>query len=142
MPVDRNGDNPALASEQDIVALADSLTRSAEALHARLKKAIRSGRLDRTAAQALFQEESVLRQRANGLYAEASRCMVSSLPQTQRELLALVEAANERIHRSNALDTLLGLAGDLLVLAAAACAAQPGAIAAALHQLERDLAGS
>jgi len=131
----------ALASEKDIVALADSLTRSADALHARLKQAIRTKRMDHAAAQAFFQEEETLRQRANTLYQEAARCVVSGLPQPQKDLLAVVEAANERILKDRALAGLLGLTGDLLVLAAAACSAQPGPIAAALRRLKQDLEG-
>jgi hypothetical protein len=130
----------ALATEQDIVTLADQLTASADALHARLRAALRAGGVDQASAQGLFQDEVILRQRANALYTEAARCTVQGLALTQKELLEVLEAANKRIRRSRTLAGSLDLFGDLLVLAAAVCTAEIGPIAAALHKVQQDLA--
>ena len=67
-------------TQRDLETLADSLSASADALHARLMRAIRQKMpgtsepaISRAAAQALFANEVTLRQHALGLYLEAAR---------------------------------------------------------------------
>jgi hypothetical protein len=100
---------------------------------------LRAQRVDQATAQLVFQDEVVLRQRANALYIDAAHCVVEALPQSQKSLLAVVESANERIRRTQTLAQLMQLFGDLLVLAAAACAAKPGPISAAVQAVQQDL---
>ena len=63
----------------DIEALADSLSASADALHTRLMRDIRQKppTVAQTVAQALFENEVALRQRANSLYLD---CLLYTSP--------------------------------------------------------------
>ena len=127
----------ALATEAEILALAKGLTRGADALHARLLEAIARGEADQATAQRLFQDEAVLRQRAEALCLDAAGRVLADLQPPQAALLATVEAARARIARAEQLSHVLALAADLLVLAAAACAAQAPLIAAAWLEVAR-----
>lgn len=136
----------ALETEADLVALADGLTRSADIIHARLRKAIQEHQADQATAQRIFQEEGVLRQRANALYLDAASRVIPDLKPTQESLLGLVATANDRIataqHVLESLDLiadLLALAADLLALAAAAGTAKARPILAALQVLQKDV---
>lgn len=129
----------ALETEKHLAELADRLTKSADAIHARLMKEIKAKRIDLETAQLLFQDEVVLRQRANALYTDAANCVVAGLPESQRGLLAVVEAANERIQKLRTVAQFVDLIADLLVLASAAYAAKPGPIASALQEVKQDV---
>lgn len=129
----------ALATEQNLVELADRLTQSANAIHARLMKLIKGKQIDQGMAQLIFQDEAMLRQRANALYLDAANCVVGELQQTQQSILDLVDAANERITKIKSLTQCLDLIADLLVLAAAAYAAKAGPILAALQEVKKDI---
>ena len=78
----------------DIEALADNLSASANALHAQLMRAVRSQApgtglpgISQAAAQALFETEVTLRQRANGLYLDATRLAAAGLGDAGHQLL-------------------------------------------------------
>ncbi len=129
----------ALETEADLVALADGLTQSADVIHARLTKALQDHQTDQATAQRIFQEEGVLRQRANALYLDAASRVMAGLQPAQASLLDLMTAANDRI--ASAKDVSLGLAliADLLALAAAAGTAKARPILAALQALRKDV---
>ena len=129
----------ALETEAYLVELADRLTQSANALHERLRQAIQAKQVDQALAQLLFQDEVVLRQRANALYLDAVNCVVADLPPTQQSLLRLVETANDRIQTIKNIAHGLDLIGNLLLLAAAACAAKPGPIIAAWEKVQKEV---
>lgn len=129
----------ALKTGKNLVELADKLTQSADAIHARLMKAIKGKQVDQAMAQRIFQDEVVLRQRANALYLNAAHCVVGELQPTQKSVLELVDVANDRITRIKSISLCIDLIADLLVLAAAACAAKAGPIVAALQEVEKDV---
>ena len=129
----------ALETEKQIVELADRLTKSANAVHDHLMKAIKGKQIDQNMAQLIFQDEVVLRQRANALYIDAANCVVADLQQTQKSLLGIVDSANERINAIKTVAQLVDLIADLMVLAAAAYAAKAGPIAAALQEVKKDV---
>ncbi len=148
------------ASTADIEALAERLSACADALHARLMKAIRAttpgqqppGRqpagpgasidqgLSQGAAQALFENEVALRQRANGLYLDAAVLAASGLAGTQQQLLAVTQQAGERIRTLDRLRDLIDLAAELLQLGAAVAAGAPEHLAAPLEKIKQHLA--
>ena len=142
------------ASPLDLEALADSLSACADVLHARLMRAIRSslpapaqalpGSIDhglsQGAAQALFENEVALRQRANGLYLDAAELAGLGLDGQQQVLLELAAQAQEKIRRINRLKDMVSLLADLLALGAAVAAGKPEHLGAPLEKLRRHLA--
>ena len=143
----------APASQVDIEALADSLSACADTLHTRLMRAIRSqppaaggqsGVIDhglsQGAAQALFETEVSLRQRANGLYLEAATLAGSGLDGRQHQLLDLAAQAQDKIRHINRLRDLIDIMADLLALGAAVAAGKPEHLGPAVDKLRRHLA--
>lgn len=123
--------------EKGVMELAERLTRSADAAHARLMMDIAGGQADRPAARRLLQDELVLRQRANALYLDAARYARPELQRTQGSLLAAVDAANARIERLQELSQVVDLFAQILALAAAVSTSRAGLIASALREVER-----
>jgi len=77
------------------------------------------------AAQALFENEVALRQRANSLYVDAALLAASGLRVPERTLLDLVAVARRRIRNAGMLKDLIGITADMLGLAAALAAGKP-----------------
>src|SRR4051812_33347961 len=110
MSDDENG----LSTPAQVEALADGLSACADQLHAGIKEeaAAIAAMLDgsaaraqrRAAAERLLDAEQELRQRANGLYADAAAAVVVKLGKPQQAVIALTQAAAEQIRRI----TLLG----------------------------------
>ena len=141
------------ASQVDIEALADSLSACADTLHTRLMRASRSqpragavanGTIDHVwsqgAAQALFETEVSLRQRANGLYLDAAGLAGSGLDGRQHQLLDLTAQAQDKIRKINRLRDMIDLMADLLSLAAALAAGKPEHLGPAVEKMRRHLA--
>ncbi|MBA5606374.1 hypothetical protein H3H36_13535 [Duganella sp. FT3S] len=154
---------PPPPAAHDIEALAERLSACADALHARLMRAIRSATavppapaaatataiargasidqgLSQGAAQALFENEVALRQRANGLYLDAAVLAMGGLAGAQQQLLALTAQAAERIRTLDRLRDLVELAAELLQLGAAVASGAPEHLAAPLEKLKQHLA--
>lgn len=131
----------ALATVKQIAELADRLTQSADGIHERLIKAIKNNEVDPPTAQLIFQDEALLRQRANSLYIDAANCIVADLADSQKSVLALIDTANGKMAKIKAIAQFIDLIADLLVLAAAAYAAKPGPIVAALKEVKQDVDG-
>ena len=129
----------ALATQQQVEELADKITECADSIHARLIQAIKRKEIDQSAAQSIFQDEAILRQRANSLYLDATNCVVEGLAESQEEMLGLIDTAKEKIKTISKIAGLIDLIADLLVLAAAAYAAKPGSILAALKEVKEDV---
>jgi hypothetical protein len=129
----------ALANATQIVDFADALTRSADSIHDRLLTAIRNNEVDHPTAQTIFQDESILRQRANGLYIDAASCVVAGLDEAQKSVIELVDTANARMRKIKEMAQLIDLVADLLLLATATHAAKPRPIIAALKEVRRDV---
>lgn len=113
--------------QKDIEALADSLSGSADALHTRLMRDIRQKPpgVTQTVAQALFENEVALRQRANSLYLDAAVLAASGLGGAQQQLLDVTARAQEKIRKIEHTKDLIQLTGELISLAAAIATGKP-----------------
>lgn len=134
-----------LASAAGVEALADQLTALADALHARVMRDIRGDKDgdysadDMAVARALLDDEQLLRQRANRLYADAAACVVQGLGPSQDRLAQLTAAAAEHIRSIGRIADVSGLVGGVLGLAGAVATGQAGAIVAAVGQVSKHI---
>lgn len=137
----------ALVDAAAVAELAASLSRAADALHARALQIVGSAPDDAAAdpsaggkkqAQGLYEAEVALRLRAQSLEDRAALCAVSALTYTQQELLDLVDAAERRIRQGERIKDIVTLGADLLTLSGAAVAGVPADIVAALKALQGD----
>jgi len=130
-----------LASVPQIVELADQLSACADQLHERIMRDIRAydggivpAHVQAT-ARALLEDELVLRQRANGLYADAATYVVKSLGKSQQGVVALTTAAAEKIRKIALIGDVTGLVAGLLQLAGAAATGQAASVITALDKI-------
>lgn len=126
-----------------VEALADHLSGCADALHRRLMRALRPATpgdalpgLAQGVAQALFETELRLRQRANQLYLDAAVLAAAGLDAQQQQLAALATRAAAIIARIDRVKDLVDLAGELIVTAAAVAGGKPEKILPALEKLK------
>ncbi|MFC3457037.1 MULTISPECIES: hypothetical protein [Massilia] len=130
-----------LASVTQVVELADQLSACADQLHERIMGEIRAyegatvPEHVQAAARALFDDEVILRQRANSLYADAATYTVKSLGKSQKVVIALTAEAAEKIRKITRIAEVSGLVAGLLHLAGAAATGQPASILAALDKI-------
>jgi hypothetical protein len=146
MSSDENG----LSTPAQVEALADQLAASADQLHARLKDdaaAIATMPEDdparaqrRAAAKVMLEAEQELRQRANGLYADAATTIVGKLGMSQQHVIALTAAAAEKIRKITLVGDAVGLVAGLLALAGAVATRRPGPALAALETIRVQVA--
>jgi len=87
----------ALANQKQVEDIADKLSECADSIHVRLMKAIKNKEIDQYTAQLIFQDEAMLRQRANSLYIDAVNCIVDGLSQSQKSIMELIDAAKDKI---------------------------------------------
>jgi hypothetical protein len=135
------GGQGGLASVPQIVELADQLSACADQLHERIMRDIRAydggivpAHVQGT-ARALLEDELVLRQRANGLYADAATYVVKSLGKSQQGVVALTTAAAEKIRKIALIGDVTGLVAGLLQLAGAASTGQAASVITALDKI-------
>lgn len=127
-------------------ALADNLSACADAIHARVVAAIKAyeGRdvppAEQAALRSLWDQELVLRQRANGLYAEAAASAIATLGAHREQLTGLTGKAQEKIRTIARVGDVVGLVAALAALAGAAALGQPAPILAALGKLRTQVA--
>ncbi len=139
MTTEQNG----LSTVAQIEALADQLSALADEIHERVMKDIRDHKglpisdVEQAIARALLDDEIVLRQRANGLYAEAATYVVKTLGQSQQTIMQLTADAAEKIRKISRISDITGLVGGLLVLAGAAATGQPAPIVVALERVSK-----
>jgi hypothetical protein len=138
-------DVDGLSTVEQVEALADQLSLIADELHQRVKAEIEQDR-DRppsatrqAALRALFDNELVLRQRANSLYADAAGLIVASLGKPQAHLAELTAAAAEKIRKIAVIKDITGLVAGVLALAGAAATGQPAPIILALEKIKHQL---
>lgn len=130
-----------LASVPQIVELADQLSACADQLHERIMRDIRAydgGIVPvhvQATARALLEDELVLRQRANGLYADAATYVVKSLGKSQQGVVALTTAAADKIRKIALIGDVTGLVAGLLQLAGAAATGQAASVITALDKI-------
>jgi hypothetical protein len=137
MAAEQNG----LSNIAQVEALADQLSACADEIHARVMKSIRAHKggpisePEQATARALLDDEVVLRQRANGLYADAATYVVKSLSQSQQHVVELTAAAAEKIRKIAMIGDVTGLVAGLLMLAGAAATGQAAGIVKALDTI-------
>jgi hypothetical protein len=138
-----DGGGSGLSSTEKIVELADHLSACADQIHERVMKEIRSyggkpvPEKVQASARALLEDEVLLRQRANGLYADAATYIVKGLGKPQAQLVELTADAAEKIRKIGVIGEATGLVGGLLALAGAAATGQPVTILAAIEKIEK-----
>jgi hypothetical protein len=137
----KTGRDSALSGMQQVIELADGLSTIADRLHERIMREIRSydgrsvpDKVQDTMRQ-LFDDEMVLRQRANSLYADAAAYVIQGLGQPQSKLVELTADAAEKIRRIGVIGEVTGLVGGLLSLAGAVASGQPTPVALALEKI-------
>ena len=136
-------DDSALSSVAKIEALADQLTDCADAIAERLSKEREANvgkevpEPQQRIARGLLADETILRLRANGLYADAAKIVVDSLGRSQQQVIKLTEDAAEKIRKIGLLGEVAGLAASLLGLAGAAATGQPIANITALEKVRK-----
>jgi hypothetical protein len=137
-----HGTGGGLSSMQQVVELADGLSTIADRLHERILREIRSYDGHGVPAQVqdamrrLLDDEMVLRQRANTLYADAGAFVIQGLDQPQSRVNALTAAAAEKIRRIGVIGEVTGLVGGLLSLAGAVATGQPTPIVLAIEKIQ------
>lgn len=135
-----------LSNISDVEALADQFSACADALHTRLLHDIKTHRGDYSDAEqaqlrALFDDEQVLRQRANALYTDAAAATVPTLGLPQQQLISLTATAAEQIRKIGMVGEVLGLVGGLLSLAGAVASGHVAGIVKAFEQVRTHGAG-
>lgn len=146
-----------LGIEAGIAALADSLSACADTLHERIMQAIRqrppappadAGEepaqdaaqdldqgITQNSAQALFDQEVLLRQSANTLYVQAAVLATSGLDSVRAELMDVTASARDTLRHVARVQALVALAADLVTLAGALAAGKPAQWPAAIRQV-------
>lgn len=134
-----------LASPDQIVELADQLSACADQIHERVMREIRAygGRpvpeKVQATARALLEDEVLLRQRANSLYADAATFIVKALGKPQAQLVKLTADAAEKIRRIGVIGEVTGLVAGLLALAGAAATGQAAPVLLALDKVHKQV---
>ena len=136
-------------TQADIEALADRLSACADELHARLMRAIRkqppeggtpgAPGISQGVAQALFENEVALRQRANSLYLDAAQLAASGLGGAQQQVLDVTARAQEKIAKIDRIKDLIDLTAELLALGAAVATGKPEHIVSPLEKIKHHL---
>jgi uncharacterized protein YpmB len=129
----------ALANQKQVEDLADKISECADSIHVRLMKAIKNKEIDQYTAQSIFQDEAMLRQRASSLYIDAVNYVVDGLSESQKSIIDLIDTAKDKIKTIKKIAGFIDFIADLLVLAAAAYAAKPAPILAALQEVKKDV---
>jgi hypothetical protein len=134
-----------LATPGQIVELADQLSACADQIHERVMREIRAyagGPVPdpvQATARALLEDEVLLRQRANGLYADAATFIVRALGKPQAQLVKLTADAAEKIRKIGVIGEVTSLVGGLLALAGAAATGQAVPVLVALDKIHKQV---
>lgn len=132
-----------LASADQIVELADQLSACADQIHERVMREICAyggkpvPEKVQATARALLEDEVLLRQRANSLYADAAAFIVKALGKPQAQLVKLTADAAEKIRRIGVIGEVTGLVAGLLALAGAAATGQAAPVLMALDKVHK-----
>ena len=132
-----------LASVAQIEALADQLTAIADEIHKRVMKEINGHNgapltdAEQAIARAMLDDEQLLRQRANGLYADAASYTVTALGQSQQAIMKLTADAAQKIAKIAKIANAASLVGGLLLLAGAVASGQAAPIVVAIEKVSK-----
>jgi hypothetical protein len=130
-----------LSNPAQVEQLADQFTACADALHERIMREIQSWHggpvplKAQDAARKLFDDEQVLRQRANSLYADAASLVVHSLGKSQLHIVALTTDAAAKLKTLVKIADTMGVVGRLLEFSGAALTGNPILIMRALEDM-------
>ena len=134
-----------LSSVDQVTELADQLSSCADQLHERIMREIRSyqggpvpERVQATMRK-LLEDEILLRQRANSLYADAATVIVKGLGKPQSHLMALTADAAEKIRKIGLIAEVTTLVAGLLAFAGAVGTGQPAPILLALDKIAKQI---
>lgn len=108
----------ALSTAAEIEALADKLTESADAMHAKVLSAAKSRTISQEEAQEAFDQLSSLRMDADSLYTDAINKVLEGMESTQDELMGVIEEAKGKIEKIDRISDGLMVIAKLLTLAA------------------------
>jgi hypothetical protein len=136
-PPQAQADN-ALGKRQHVIAVAEELTRAADAVHRRLAAELKKGALEQIDAQSLLEDEALLRERANSALLDAADYVLEDLPLTQEKLMQAIAKAQSRIEKLERIAMVVDLAADLSLLAGALLTAKTATFLAALKKLRAD----
>ena len=134
-----------LASVAQIEALADQLSACADEIHRRVMKDIHGhtggpvSEVEQAIARGLLEDEILLRQRADGLYADAATLTVKSLGQSQQQIAKLTADAAEKIRTITKIASAVGIVGGLLMLAGAVATGQAAPIVVAIERVSKQI---
>jgi hypothetical protein len=140
-----NTEESGLSSAAQVEALADQLSACADEIHKRVMKDINThngtpiSEVEKAIARALLDDELLLRQRADGLYADAATCTVKSLGQSQQQIVKLTVDAAEKIRTISKIANAASLVGGLLMLAAAVATGQAAPIVLAVERVSKQI---
>jgi uncharacterized protein YgfB (UPF0149 family) len=142
--IEGKNDASALSGAPQVEALADQLTACADALHQRIMQGINGHRgpfsdAEQALSRTMLDDEILLRQRADGLYADAANYTVKSLGQSQQALMTLTADAAKKLAHINRIASAAGLVGGLLMLAGAVATGQAVPIVAAIERVSKQV---
>lgn len=108
----------ALSTAAEIEAFADKLTEASDVAHAKIVALAKSKTIGHEEAQNAFEQTSLLRQEAQGLYIDAAVRVLSNLELAQDSLLDEIDQALEHIARVDRIESALTTVAKLLELVA------------------------
>ena len=132
----------ALSTMEHVVELADSVVHIADQLHERILEEIAcyQDRImpdsQKAVMHTLMDDELLLRQHAQALYAEATTYVIHGLDQPQRHLMALTAAAAEQIRHIGVIAETTGLVGEILSLVGGIATCRLSQVEAALESIK------
>ena len=138
-----NDNTSGLSSVAQIEALADQLSACADEIHKRVMKDIHGHNggpvsdAEQAITRALLDDEQLLRQRANGLCADAASYTVAALGQSQQAIVKLTADAAAKIAKIAKVANAVGLVGGLLMLAGAVATGQVAPIVVAIEKVSK-----
>jgi hypothetical protein len=144
--------DPAAASPGDglsnaaqVEQLADQIGACADALHTRIMREINAYQggpvpaRAQDAARKLLDDEQLLRERANGMYADAAALIVHTLGKPQQHIMALTADAAQKLAKITKLSDAMGIVGRLLEITGAALTGNPVLILRSLEDMHHML---
>ena len=108
---------PALATSDDVIALADGLSQLADQLHAVLRRLTAQPAGDTSIAYALLTEEYALRARTNILRNDAPRHTMVGLEFSQAALIETLGQIEVSLHEADTLEVVRSVVSDLITFA-------------------------
>lgn len=110
---------PALATPNDVIALANSFRKLADNLHRTLRRLTSQPDGDNALAYGLLTEEYALRARTNMLLNDASQHTIEGLNFSQASLMRALTLLADALLKASTLEATRSIASDLITFATA-----------------------